>query len=158
MKSILLLSLSTAVLALLASCSGEEEPKPKSPPAHTADDGHDHGDGGGEHADHGERTAMGRIALGDLGIQVFHLGPIAPGKEADIDLDFETGAKLPESLRGWIGIESGQGSMKMRFEKEAEMRMHGHIDVPSSLPEGSALWIELAGQSGPVRASLALPR
>jgi hypothetical protein len=36
----------------------------------------------------------------------------------------------------------------VRFEKETESRMHGHPEVPSPLPEGSSLWIEIEGPTG----------
>jgi hypothetical protein len=128
-------------------------------------DDHVHGPGGDQdhppapaageagHA-HTERTPLGEVKLGEHAVQVFRLSAIEPGKESDFDLDFAAGKPLPGTVRGWIGIESGVGSMKVRFAKETATRMHGHPEVPKPLPDGSRLWLEVETPAGAQRASL----
>ncbi|MEQ1632351.1 MAG: hypothetical protein ABL997_08260 [Planctomycetota bacterium] len=107
---------------------------------------------------HTDRQDLGEIVVGGHAIHVFQVAAMVPGKEGDFDLDFAAGATLPTAVRGWIGAESGQGSMKVRFGKETATRMHGHPEVPSPLPDGSALWIEVEGPSGVSVGSVAFRR
>ena len=110
----------------------------------------------GAHAhEHGERIELGTIKVGEHTISVFQLAKIEAGKEADFDLDFPAGKPLPGTVRGWIGLESGVGSLKVKFEKETDSRMHGHPEGPNPIPAGSMLWIEIEGAGGTSKASLA---
>lgn len=144
-------------LFLLAACGGGDAQHPTGTHVHA--DGTVHRD---EHApakdDHpaGERHALGQAVLGAHTLAVFHEGALVPGEEGHIDLDVAAGATLPEVVRGWIGVESGQGSRKARFEKESATTLHGHVEVPDPLPAGSSLWLEIDGTAGSVRASVAL--
>jgi hypothetical protein len=104
---------------------------------------------------HANRVALGEIKVGDRTIGVFQITKVEPGKEGDFDLDFPAGQVLPGNVRGWIGNESGHGSVKVRFEKETDSRMHGHPEAPKPLPEGSALWVEIEAPSGVQKASIA---
>lgn len=136
------------------------------------DHGHDHphapapaaGSGAGGAApgaadhphEHSERVLLGQVDLAGQAVSVYRMAPIVPGKEADFDLEFAAG--LPAVVRCWIGVESGQGSMKARMEKETDRRMHGHPEVPSPLPAGAAIWLETEADGGARRVSLPLPR
>jgi hypothetical protein len=135
----------TSLLVVLAACS--KDPSGGAPPTGTGQKP-DPTAGASGHAPHVNRDALGDVRIGEHTISVFQVAKIAPGKEGDFDLDFPAGKALPAAVRGWIGAESGQGSMKVRFEKETESRMHGHPEVPSPLPEGSSLWIEIEGPTG----------
>lgn len=130
----------------LAACSGESAPHSVPTVPSAADSGH---------GAHGERVALGAVAVGEHTFDVFQLGKIEAGAESDFDFDFPAGKSLPGTVRVWIGEESGKGSMKVRFAKETESRMHGHPEVPSPIPAGSRLWIEIESASGTSRASLA---
>lgn len=142
-----------------AACS--KEPTALPPGAHVHADGTVHlpgqpepGAAKGDH-EHGAEHALGEVTLGGLKAQVVLLGDLTPGKEADFDVRFAAGSKRPEVLRAWIGIESGVGSMKKRFENEGDTTMHGHVEVPKVLPEGAKAWFEVETKDGPVRASIA---
>lgn len=132
---------------LFAACSSEpgKEQKKKNG---GADPGH-----GQEHT---ERTALGDVKVGDFTIAVFQLSKVQAGHEGDFDLDFAAGQALPDTLRGWVGIESGQGSAKVRFGKVSATRMHGHPEVPDPLPADSKLWLEVETPTGTQKASVAL--
>ena len=139
------------ITVLLASCSKRNEPEPNRPgPGQPAskEAAHPH--------EHGERVSLGEAKVGGLTLTVFRLAKLEPGHELDLDLDFPAGTALPGTLRGWIGSESGTGSMKTLFHKDTATRMHGHCEVPNPLPEGSRLWLELEGSSGSSRTSVAI--
>lgn len=153
-------SLFPTLLVVLAACSKDSSTSGAHPSGtHVHADGAVHKD---EPAATGhvrtERQALGEIRVGEHTIGVFQVAKITPGKEGDFDLDFPAGVALPSAVRGWIGVESGQGALKVRFEKETASRMHGHPEVPSPLPDGSALWIEIEGQTGVAKASVAFRR
>jgi hypothetical protein len=92
---------------------------------------------------HGERTPLGTVEVGGYQIAVFQVAPVVAGKEADFDLDFGGDKQLPAIVRGWIGIESGVGSAKVKFAKETDRRMHGQPEVPGKLAEGMKFWLEV---------------
>ena len=150
--------------ALLFAACGEGKPTPDHPAgSHVHADGtvhhdDDHGDAHGDGHAHGERTTLGAVTLGEHSMQVFQLGKVEPGKEADFDLDFAAGTALPPAVRGWIGDESGRGSLRVRFEKESATRLHGRPEAPAPLADGSALWLEIDGAAGPVKKSIGFRR
>lgn len=156
MKPTLALSLFASLT--LAACGGDT---PKHPTGtHTHADGTVHKDepappAGAHGHEHGERIELGTIKVGEHTISVFQMAKIEAGKEAEFDLDFAEGKSLPATVRGWIGIESAKGSMKVKFEKETEARMHGHLEAPGPIPAGSMLWIEIEGAGGTSKASVA---
>ncbi|MEC7583432.1 MAG: hypothetical protein VYE77_03880 [Planctomycetota bacterium] len=90
----------------------------------------------------GSPVQLAPAVLGTTPITVWRTGPIAAGKQAHIDIEAAADTPLPETVRGWIGIESGKGSRKGKFEAPINNKMHGHIDVPDPMPEGSKLWLE----------------
>lgn len=154
-------SICLSSLVFFTSCDQGTDPGVAHPAGtHTHADGTVHRDepaapdGGHSHA-HGDRHPLGKIEVGGYSIDVFQITDIVPGKEGDFDLDFPTGRALPAAVRGWIGVESSLGSMKVRFEKEAESRMHGHPEVPEPIPAGSQLWIEIESSDGTARSSVA---
>ncbi len=146
-----------ALLVLLAACGKDSSTSgAHSSGAHVHPDGTVHKDesAAAVHV-HADREALGQVRVGEHTISVFQVAKITPGKEGDFDLDFPAGKELPSAVRGWIGVESGQGALKVRFEKETDSRMHGHPEVSNPLTEGSKLWIEIEGAAGPSKASIA---
>ena len=140
---------------LFAACGGHE------PGTHTHADGTVHKNGepekpAGQHDDHGPEHPLGEVTLGGIKVQIVLCGDAEPGKEAHFDVRFPAGSKRPETLRGWIGLESGQGSMKTRFQNEGDTTMHGHIVAPKPLPEGSLAWFEVDGAAGNSKVSAPL--
>ena len=153
------LSLALFSSLLFAACSGEAHPAG----THVHADGTVHKDPpanqpAGAHADHGAEHPLGEIALGDHKVQIVLLGDLEAGKEADFDVRFAAGTKRPETLRAWIGVESAQGSMKTRFANEGDTVMHGHVEAPRPIPEGSKAWFEIETAAGTSKASVALPK
>lgn len=142
--------------ALFTAC-GKEPAAAHPTGTHTHADGTVHKDEPAEHAhQHGDRIALGDIKVGDHSISVFQVvAKIEAGKEADFDLDFPAGKPLPGTVRGWIGNESALGSMKVKFEKETDSRMHGHPEAPKPIPAGSKLWVEIESATGTNKASVA---
>lgn len=137
---------------VFAACSHEDSH------SHPAGDGQDHPAGhAGEEGHAHAATALGEVKVGTYTVKV-EAAAIESGKEAEIDLTFGDGVALPGTVRGWIGIESGVGSMKAKFGKEGATGMHSHVEVPKPLPAGSMLWLEIEGASGTSRGSIAIQR
>lgn len=102
---------------------------------------------------HAERVELGQVELAGHRVSVFQVAPVVPGQEGDFDLDFAGTTALPDAVRGWIGIESGLGSVKVRFARETERRMHGHPEAPAPLPAGAKFWLEIEGAAGKAKAA-----
>lgn len=138
---------------LFAACSD----KPAIPDgAHVHADGTVHmpNDRKPEADEHGPEHPLGELALGEHKVQIVLFGNVVPGKEADFDVRFAAGSKRPDVLRAWIGIESAVGSMKQRFQNEGDSTMHGHVEVPATLPEGSKVWFEVETKAGTKKTSI----
>ncbi len=120
-------------------------------------DGHDHdGHDHGEDAHHGPRHDLGEVEVAGLSLKVAVLGAVEAGREAVLDIEVTGGPCA--ALRAWIGIASGRGSMKARLDG-TNGDFHGHIEVPSTLPTGSAIWLDVEGPGGTrERMSVALPQ
>jgi hypothetical protein len=147
------LSLALFSALLFAACSKESPAHPTG--THTHADGTVHKDEAPGHGGHGEEVALGEVKLGDHSIQVTQAGKVEAGKEAAFELTFGKGKPLPGTVRGWIGIESAQGSMKAKFDKEGDAGMHGHVETPKPIPAGSKLWLEVETPAGTSKASVA---
>ena len=104
-----------------------------------------------EEDDHGEANVLAEIKLEtfDRMIKIIQLGEIEAGKEGAVEVAFNTSKERISTVRAWIGVESGVGSMKGKMQIEGDTMMHGHIEVPDSIPAGSKLWLtfELDGKS-----------
>jgi hypothetical protein len=143
------LLLPTLSLLLLTAACGNDAPKATAPgptaPAAPMDD-------------HGTPHPLGNLTIGGHTFEVIQEGEVQAGHEAALDLKFPAGKALPGTVRAWIGVESGQGSMKGRLTKETERIVHGHIEVPKPIPEGSKVWIEIEENGEKLRGSLAWHR
>lgn len=149
-------SAAVLVLALPFAACGHHDDH-----VHAPGDGHVHPDDPKPAATgdaHGAPTALGTQTIGGLAVEATREGPVEPGKEVGLDLTFPAGAALPGAVRAWVGIESSVGSSKCRLAKESERVLHGHLEVPKPLLEGSAIWIEVEMPTGLVRASIPLAR
>ena len=141
-----LLPTTISLLVLLAAC-GHDGPAPTAAPGPSAP--------AAPMEAHGTPHPLGELTLGAHTFQVIQEGPVTAGKEAALDLEFPVGKPLPGTVRAWIGVESGQGSMKGRLTKETERIVHGHIEVPDPMPAGSKCWIEIEENGATVRGSVA---
>lgn len=133
---------------VLAACGGDQ-PKSGAPAGGGSATGtmDDHG--------HGDEKPLGPLTIGPHTFDVVQLGDVAAGKEAVFELEFAAGRPLPATVRGWVGVESGQGSRKARFGKEGDAGLHAHLEVPKALPDGSRLWLEIEESGQTQRGSIA---
>jgi hypothetical protein len=165
MKPILIACIAAGASLFLLSACEQKNPAPtsskKAPAAHShGDDDHDHDDpkldDQGMMAGHGGPVIqLGSIAIGPYQAAATRdEGAIEPGKDAPIDVTItpaEATAPPIAAVRFWIGAEDARGSVKARAEIEnpAEPnRYHTHAEIPSPLPEGSRLWVEIQDTSG----------
>lgn len=152
---------SSALLSavLLASCTlasegCEKKPEPAAPASGGAKpakpDTHVHADGTmHDHAEdqgHGETTPLGEQVAGAFTVRASRDGEIVPGKDAPIDVWVSGGPKVA-AVRFWIGTPDGRGSVKARAALEKD-NWHTHAEIPSPLPEGSRLWVEVEAAGG----------
>lgn len=139
--------------AALAACGKDTPAHP--PGAHVHPDGTVHKDEPKGHAGHGEEVALGQVKLGDYTVDVKQAGKVEAGKEAAFELAFPKGRALPGTVRAWIGVESAQGSLKAKCDKEGDAGMHGHVEAPKPIPAGSMLWLEVETPAGTSKTSIA---
>jgi hypothetical protein len=143
------------VLSVLFAACGKEAH------VHTPGDGHgkeaghtdDHGSAG-----HGAMVDLGSIQLDGSAVGVAQEGSIEAGKEVGVELTFAKGKAVPGTVRAWVGVESAAGSMKAKLSKEGDNGLHGHLEVPKPLPEGSMFWFEVEAAAGTTKTSIAFRR
>ncbi len=104
---------------------------------------------GNDHA--AEMEAMGAVDLGSVtvGQTTFKLdapGPATAGETVMIN-GHVTDGTLPETVRLWYGIESGQGSMKAKAGAHDD-HFHADVEIPAEPIEGAKLWIEAQTAAG----------
>lgn len=109
--------------------------------------------------DHGHGTPhdLGSMTIGAHTFELVQFGKVEAGQEVAVELTFAKDKALPGTLRAWIGIESGEGSMKAKVGKDADHpnALHGHVDVPAKIPAGSKLWLEIEENGKTERGSIA---
>lgn len=138
------LLLSLPLLMLVACGKGEVNEQPNPDKGAAKNEGANNSMAG----DHGEPHPLDDITVFGRTAKVTQLGEIAAGKEGAVEVAFGTGKERVSTVRAWVGIESGVGSMKQKMEIEGELKMHGHVEVPDPIPAGSKLWMtfELDGK------------
>ncbi len=149
-----LLSLCVACALILGLASGCEEKKPAPSGTNTT------ASNAGEHKDSAAGHGGAVIQLGSSTIGPFDVkatrdeGQIVAGKDAPIDVTVSPtsgGAAKATAVRFWIGTEDARGSVKARadIENPAEPnRWHTHAEIPSPMPAGSKLWVEIEDDKG----------
>lgn len=147
-----------AFASLLGGCEKKADSAKPAAGDHSHDDGHDHGTadaskGGGAdagHADdhaHGATTELGEQSAGGFAIKASRDGDIVAGKDAPIDVWVTGGASKVAAVRFWIGTEDAKGSVKAKAELEKD-NWHTHAEIPSPMPAGSKLWVEVETEKG----------
>lgn len=109
--------------------------------AHAHDHGHDH-----DHDD-GPATPLGEQTAGGFTIKASRDGTIKPGGDAPIDAWVTGGTAKVAAVRFWIGTQDAKGSVKAKAGLEKD-NWHTHVEVPSSMPAGSKLWVEVETDKG----------
>jgi hypothetical protein len=147
-----------AMLAPLAFMHACEKKQPEAPPSTgaTAPKPHDHGghtDGAAGHG--GAVIQLGGATIGSFDVTATRdEGQIVAGKDAPIDVTLTPAAgstAKATAVRFWIGTEDAKGSVKARADIENPAqpnRWHTHAEIPSPIPEGSRLWVEIEVESG----------
>jgi hypothetical protein len=115
-------------------------------------DKHDHKSDGKEEEHKGEKKDLGKQKVGAFEVQVTQVGDVTPGEEA-IFIIKPKGEGEPKAVRAWVGVESGQGSIKTKAEEEKEGEWHAHHPVSKPLPAKSKVWVELETGAGKAKAS-----
>jgi hypothetical protein len=136
------LSLSSLALPIVGCEKKPEAPAKSAPdaPATAKHDDHDH-DHGDDH-DHGATTQLGEQTAGGFTIKASRDGEIKAGSDAAIDVSITGGTAKVSAVRFWIGTQDAKGSMKAKAELERD-NWHTHAEIPSPMPEGGKLWIEI---------------
>jgi hypothetical protein len=166
MKS-LCFALLAATFALSAACEKKAQPAKPAGGANAAkadDHGHEHaaGESHDDHdhdhdheGDHGEPIALGEGMFGPFKVRASRDGvEFKPGGDAPIDAWVDgAAAESPKvvAVRFWIGLEDAKVSIKAKADIEDPAqpnRWHTHAEVPSPLPEGSKLWVEIEDDKG----------
>ncbi len=122
---------------------GHDHGKPAANKPADSHDGHDHGDG----HDDGPTTQLGEQSVGGFNVKASRDGAITPGKDAAIDVWLTGGTAKVSAVRFWIGTQDGKGSVKAKAEIEKD-NWHTHAEIPSPMPAGSKLWVEVETDKG----------
>ena len=99
---------------------------------------------GHKHEKKDEKPKLGTVTIKDYTITVAQEGKVEAGKEATFALTLKKadGAADPTVVRTWVGTKDAKGSVKSKTHSHGD-KMEAHLDVPSPLPKGSKLWIEV---------------
>jgi hypothetical protein len=141
----------TALCAWSAGC-GEGSNTNSAAHTHASGD-HDH-DHDHDHAHekemaeegHGATVELGEQKAGEFNVKASRDGDVKAGAELPVDIWVKGGPKVA-AVRFWVGVESGEGSMKAKAELEKD-NWHTHGEAPSPMPEGSKLWVEIEAEGG----------
>lgn len=135
-------------------------PAPAFPPAPvlaglSVEPGHNHKPGSGhKDEDHaGPKSDLGKKTIAGYDVAVTQQGEIKPGDEVVFVMKVSGGTGEPKAVRAWVGVESGQGSIKTKAEEEKEGEWHAHHTVSKPLPSNAKLWVEVESASGKKRES-----
>jgi hypothetical protein len=107
----------------------------------------------GEHA---AGAKLGEVTLGGTVFAVELEGKVEAGKEVEIKLT-PKGALPSGKIRGWIGIESGKGSMKGHSHKEDD-GLCVHAEAPEAIAADAKVWLEIEVDGAKSKVGLALPK
>ena len=107
-------------------------------------EGHDKSSHAHSHEESGQTTY--ELTLANVALEVRYRGDGVPGSVLDVSL-IAVGGDRPATIRVWVGVESGKGSRKTKVHSHGAT-YHAHANVPSDLPEGSKLWVEVQAMNG----------
>jgi hypothetical protein len=136
----------SAALAMAGGCKKEDAPTPAANPAAPAAKP---GAAGGKDS-HANQVAIGELEKNGLKFKAVQDEPVKAGGEAAFDLlvtGYPAGGK-PKAVRFWVGVESGDGSLKAKASEESPDSWHTHAEVPNPMPAGSKFWAEVEPATG----------
>lgn len=107
-------------------------------------------------AAHAAGAKLGEVTLGGTAFTVELEGKLEAGKEVEIKLT-PKGALPQGKIRGWIGIESGKGSMKGHSHKEDD-GLCVHAEAPEHITAEAKVWLEIEVDGAKSKVSLDLPK
>jgi len=114
---------------------------------HNHGDDHDHAHDEPMHGTHGPVIDLGTATIGGWTVRAARdQGEITPGGDSPIDVWLTGGTGNVVAVRFWIGLDSAEGSIKARADIEnpdQPNHWHTHAEIPSPMPEGSRLWVEI---------------
>jgi len=119
----------------------------------------EHGHDGHEHGDEENSKVLGDITLGKATLEASYHTKLQAGKEFGMELELEKGP-APATLRAWIGIKNGRGSVKalLKLDKSGK-KYHFHLEAPKEIVAAAKLWFESVDAAGnKIKASLDLPK
>jgi hypothetical protein len=141
----------------LPGCNKETPPAPstggassanKDADAHIHDDGTVHSDAPPAAGHVGPVIELGTATIGPFTVRASRdQGEIKAGGDAPIDV-WLTASDISKvtAVRFWIGTERGDDFVKAKADIEIPSEpnhWHTHAEVPSPLPAGSKLWVEI---------------
>ena len=97
----------------------------------------------------GEVIALGTSKLGTFEVRASRDKiEFKAGGDSPIDVWIDGGVgKGVAAVRFWIGTEDAKGSIKAKADIE-DGKWHTHTEIPSPLPAGSKLWVEVEESGG----------
>jgi len=104
-----------------------------------AEEGHKHGKD--------EKRKLGRQSIAGYTVSVIIVGDPHEEKSIDFDVKLIDAKTEPKAIRVWIGTEDGAGSTKAALTKKTTTYV-GVAAVPSPLPAGSKVWVEIETDAG----------
>lgn len=107
-------------------------------------------------AEHAKGKPLGEVTLNGAVFTVELEGKLEAGKEIEIKLTPK--GELPKGkVRGWVGIESGKGSMKGHSHAE-DGSLCIHAEAPETIAADAKIWIEIEVDGAKSKVGLALPK
>ena len=163
---IVMIVLGLGLVASLVGCK-KEEPAPTAPPAASAKPSPapaGSSDAAKKSANDGASAAAETPSKGGHGGPVIELGEvkvdkhtirasrdegeIKPGGDAPVDVWINGGTgEGVVVVRFWIGLADAKGSIKAKADIE-DGKWHTHVELPSPMPEGSKLYVEIEETGG----------
>jgi hypothetical protein len=134
------------LVAVYSGCVGQESTQTYKNPSAISKVGEN-----GDEGHHGPALELGSTTIGEWNVRATRdEGEVKAGGEAPVDVFVTGGTGKVAAVRFWIGTEDASGSVKSlaAIEDSAKQNWHAHAEVPSPLPEGSKLWVEVEGESG----------
>lgn len=136
------------ILSVALTVSGTATLSTSSPvataPVVILEDGHQHGKD--------EIHKLGRKKIGDYTVSVIMIGEAEAGAKVKFDIKLIDAKADPKSLHVWIGAEDAKDDAKTKLTK-GEKTYAGEVTVPSPLPAGAKVWVEVETDAGKSRGA-----